>query len=100
MEENLQQEVIETDFKEKKISRVTISQDTKPAKFLRDMAKISKEEGVKSVMVLTINEENQVDWIFEGFDEHHACLAALVLDEIKDDLKTRIFDDVMDLDEV
>lgn len=60
-------------------------------KFLRDMAKFSKQNKVKSVVILTINDEDYVDWIHIADSEHHLALAALCLDDIKEDLKSVIF---------
>lgn len=60
-------------------------------KFLRDLAKFAKKDNVKSVVVMTINEENHVDWVHVADSEHHLALAALCLDDIKQDLKDRIF---------
>lgn len=62
-------------------------------KFLRDMAKFSKQNKVKSVVILTINDENYVDWVHIADSEHHLALAALCLDDIKEDLKSVIFKD-------
>jgi hypothetical protein len=60
-------------------------------KFLRDMAKFAKNNHVKSVVVMTINEDEHVDWVHIADSEHHLALAALCLDDIKDDLKAVIF---------
>jgi len=45
------------------------------------------------VVVLTINEEEHVDWVHIAENEHHLALAALCLDDIKEDLKAKIFRD-------
>lgn len=60
-------------------------------KFLRKMANFSKQNNVKSVVVMTINEDNHVDWVHIADSEHHLALAALCLDDIKEDLKSVIF---------
>lgn len=65
-------------------------------KFLRDMAKFAKQNHVKSVVVLTINDEEHVDWVHIAENEHHLALAALCLDDIKEDLKTVIFKEMGD----
>ena len=60
-------------------------------KFLRDMAKFSKQNNVKSVVIMTINDQSHVDWVHIADSEHHLALAALCLEDIKDDLKAAIF---------
>lgn len=91
MSEELQNEVIETDFKERAIKSITVSPDSKPAKFLRDCAKAAKENNVKSVMVMVVTEGNFVDYNFELFSEHHMALMALTMEDAKDQLKAHIF---------
>jgi hypothetical protein len=62
-------------------------------KFLRDMAKYAKKNNVKSVIVMTINDDEHVDWVHAAESEYHLALAALCLDDLKDDLKDSIFGD-------
>lgn len=84
--------VITVNFKDGAIvNKVQFEGDGGIPKFLRDMAKFSKQNKVKSVVVMTINEENHVDWVHIADSEHHLALAALCLDDIKEDLKTVIF---------
>ncbi len=85
--------VITVNFKDGKIvSKVQFDDEGGGIpKFLRDMAKFSKQNKVKSVVVLTINEDNYVDWVHVADSEHHLALAALCLDDIKEDLKSAIF---------
>lgn len=84
--------VINVNFNEGKIvSKIQSESDQGIPKFLREMAKLSKKNNVKSVIVLTIDGENHVDWAHIADSEHHLALAALCLDDIKDDLKNRIF---------
>jgi hypothetical protein len=58
------------------------------------MAKFAKKTNVKSVIVLTIDDEEHVDWVHVADSEHHLALAALCLDDIKEDLKSHIFRDM------
>lgn len=68
-------------------------------KFLRDMAKFAKQNHVKSVVIMTINDEQHVDWVHIADSEHHLALAALCLEDIRDDLKAEIFRDAEDVEE-
>lgn len=101
MVEQEKPEIIETDFKERRVvQRINLTPDAKPVQFLRDMAKLAKKDNIKSVLVLTISESNHVEWLFEVPTEHHLCLAALSLDDIKDELKQKIFQDEQDIGDV
>ena len=84
--------VITVNFKDGAIiSKVQFDGEGGIPKFLRDMAKFAKQNNVKSVVVMTINDEEHVDWVHIADSEHHLALAALCLDDIKEDLKTVIF---------
>lgn len=86
--------VITVNFKEGRIvGKVQYEAEGGIPKFLRDMARFSKSSNVKSVIVLTINDEDHVDWVHIADTEHHLALAALCLDDIKEDLKAVIFSD-------
>lgn len=86
--------VITVNFKEGAIvNKVQFAGEGGIPKFLRDMAKFARQDKVKSVIVMTINEENHVDWVHIADSEYHLALAALCLDDIRDDLKSFIFDD-------
>jgi hypothetical protein len=63
-------------------------------RLLRELARQAHKERVKSVIVLTINEDDHVDWVHVAENEHHLALAALCLDDLKDDLKNHIFSDM------
>jgi hypothetical protein len=87
-----QQEIIEADFKDKKVvSRITVSTDARAIKFIKDQAKFAKEQKVKSALVLTVDESNHVNWNFVGDSELHLALAALSLDDVKEEMKVDIF---------
>lgn len=86
--------VITVNFKDGEIiSKVQFDGEGGIPKFLRDMAKFSKKNNVKSVVVMTINDEEHVDWVHIADSEHHLALAALCLDDMKEDLKAAIFKD-------
>jgi len=92
--------VITVNFKDGAIiSKVQFDGEGGIPKFLRDMAKFAKQNDVKSVIVLTINEKDHVDWVQIADSEHHLALAALCLDDIKDDLKAVIFKEEYDEEE-
>lgn len=76
------------------VSKVQFDGEGGIPKFLRDMAKFAKKTNVKSVIVLTIDDEEHVDWVHVADSEHHLALAALCLDDIKEDLKSHIFRDM------
>lgn len=91
--------VITVNFKEGEIvGKVQFDGEGGIPKFLRDMAKFAKKNNVKSVVVMTINDEQHVDWVHVADSEHHLALAALCLDDIKEDLKNHIFNDEEDDD--
>jgi len=84
--------VITVNFKDGAIvNKVQFEGEGGIPKFLRDMARFSKQNNVRSVVVMTINDENHVDWVHIADSEYHVALAALCLDDIKDDLKSVIF---------
>jgi hypothetical protein len=86
--------VITVNFKDGAIvNRVQFEGEGGIPKFLRDMAKFAKQSRVKSVVVMTINDQNHVDWVHVADSEHHLALAALCLDDIREDLKDVIFRD-------
>jgi len=67
-------------------------------KFFRELAKYAKKTNVKSAVVLTVDEDNSVDWIHISDNIQHLALAALYLDDIKEGLKRKIFDTEEDED--
>lgn len=84
--------VITVNFKDGQIvDKVQFQGEGGIPKFLRDMAKFAKKDDIKSVVIMTINKDSHVDWVHIADSEHHLALAALCLDDIKDDLKARIF---------
>ena len=86
--------VITVNFKEGTIlNKVQFESEGGIPKFLRDLAKFSRQNKVKSVVVMTIDEDNYVDWVHIADSEYHLALAALCIDDIRDDLKAVIFDD-------
>lgn len=86
--------VITVNFKDGAIlGKVQFDGDGGIPKFLRDMAKFAKQNKVKSVVVMTINEDQHVDWVHIADNEHHLALASLCLEDIRDELKAEIFKD-------
>ena len=84
--------VITVNFKDGAIvNKVQFEGEGGIPKFLRDMAKFAKQNNVKSVVIMTINDQEHVDWVHIADSEHHLALAALCLDDIKEDLKNVIF---------
>lgn len=89
--------VITVNFKDGDVvDRVQHEGESAIPRLLRDLARRAQKEKVKSVIVLTITEDDHVDWLHVAENEHHLALAALCLDDIKDDLKNHIF---MDMEE-
>ena len=92
--DNQKGSVITVNFKEGTIlNKVQFESEGGIPKFLRDLAKFSRQNKVKSVVVMTIDEDNYVDWVHIADSEYHLALAALCIDDIRDDLKAVIFDD-------
>lgn len=93
----LKNTVIETDFVQKKTGkRWEVENEKGVPRFLRDLARICKEEQVKSVMVITIDPHNHIDWVNLIDSEHDAALIALSLPDAVDDLKSEIFNEYLD----
>lgn len=89
-----QQEVMNVDFvKGTLIDKVMFDLETGVPKFLREMAKFSRKNKVKSVLVMTINEDDHVDWMHIADNEKHLALAIIALDDMKDDLKAKLFNE-------
>ncbi len=87
-----QTEVVNVDFIKGTITdKIVYEAETGIPKFLRELAKYAKKHKVVSATVMMINEENHVDWMSVVEDEHHLALAALCLDDIKEELKSKLF---------
>lgn len=87
--------VITVNFKDGGVTdRVQYETEGGIPKLLRELAGRAHTDKVKSVIVLTINEDDHVDWVHVADNEHHMALAALCLDDLKDDLKDQIFRDM------
>lgn len=87
--------VITVNFKDGGVTdRVQYEGEGGIPKLLRELAGRAHTDRVKSVIVLTINEDDHVDWVHVADNEHHLALAALCLDDLKDDLKDQIFQSV------
>ncbi|MDP2206630.1 MAG: hypothetical protein Q8K65_10045 [Alphaproteobacteria bacterium] len=87
--------VITVNFKDGEVSgRVQYEGEGGIPKLLREMARQVQKDKVKSIIVLTITEDDHVDWVHVGENDHHLALAALCLDDLKEDLKNQIFRDM------
>lgn len=63
-------------------------------KFLKDCSKFAKEHGVKSVLVMMIDRDEDVDWIFHTDNDHHKALLCLTLEDARADIKADLFNEV------
>lgn len=59
--------------------------------FLRDMAHLVKRYGIKSALVVTIDDSNHASWQDFIHNEHHAAVMALVLEDAREDIKSLVF---------
>jgi len=85
-------ELIQVNFKNGTIvDKIQFDEDGGIPKAFRELAKFAKKNKVKSTVVLTIDEANHVDWIHIADSEHHLALAALCMDDIREEIKDRIF---------
>lgn len=73
------------------VNKVAFDAETGIPKFLRELAKYAKKHKVTSAAVMMINDENHVDWMHVVDGEHHLALAALCLDDMKAELKNKLF---------
>ena len=90
--DGIMSEVVETDFQERTVvKRIQIAPDARAIKFIKEQAKFAKETDVKSALVVTVAEDGFTNWNFVGNSEHHLALIALILDDVRDELKEEIF---------
>ena len=54
----------------------------------------AKKTGVTSVFILTISEDNHVDWDLRTASENHALLAYASLDDLKREILDEIFPEI------
>lgn len=95
--EEIRSEVVNADFKEKKIvHRMDVEPDSSVVAFLNTWKKFCKDEKVKSVFILTIDENNHITWGFQPDNEHHQALACLTLEDLREEIKASIFGEWLD----
>lgn len=85
-------EVITVNFEKGEIvNKISFDEEGGIPKIFRELAKLAKKQDYKSFALMTIDSNNHVDWVFVGDSEHHMALAALCIDDLKDDIKAKIF---------
>ena len=82
----------------KKITGIPTEDDTKPAQFLNTWKKFCKDTKVKTVMIVTIDESDYCTWGLLCDDDHHLALAALTLEDLREEIKQELFGEI-DLEE-
>ena len=75
------------------IDKVHFDGDKGVPDFLRQLAKHAKKTKVTSVMVITVDETDTVDWVHMASNEHQMALVALCLEDARATLKEEIFRD-------
>ena len=55
------------------------------------MKKHAKDTAVQSVFIMTINKDRFVSWSMINFDEYDLLLAYATLDDLKEEIRDRIF---------
>jgi hypothetical protein len=70
-----------------------VAHDTGIPQILRDMAQYAAKNGVEAVLVITIEAGNVCYHFGDIRTEHHAALMALYLEDIREELKNKIFNE-------
>lgn len=92
--------ITEVDFATKKAERRwAVEADKGVPRFLRDCAKIAKDEDIRSVLVVTVDVADHVSWVHLMENEHDQALLTLTLDDVKDDMKAEVFKEYCDDEE-
>ena len=89
-EENSVTEVIDIKTREKVVS-IPTDADTKPGSFLTTWKKFCKDTKVKTVLIMTVDENAFVTWGFLSDNDHHKALAALTLEDLREEIKDDLF---------
>lgn len=92
MTEEKPSEVIDIKTREK-LTAIPTDPDTKPGNFLTTWKKFCKDTKVKTIMILTIDENQFVTWGFLADNDHHRALAALTLEDLREEIKDDLFGD-------
>ena len=77
----------------KPLERIETEDNHSIVQFMKIMGKYCKDDKVKSVFVLTINEDNFVNWALNTASEHHLLLAYATLDDLREEIRSQIFAD-------
>jgi len=83
----------------KKITHLTTESDVKTSQFLTTWKKFCKDTRVESIMIVTIDENNFVTWGFMSDNDYHMALAALTLEDLREEIREELFGDDLDEDE-
>lgn len=75
----------------KKITAMPSDADTKPAQFLNTWKKFVKDTKVKSVMIVTVDENDFVTWGALADDDYHRAIMALTLEDLREEIKGELF---------
>lgn len=73
------------------VERLDFEQDTSIVQYINTWKKYCKENNVKSLFVLTIDEYNHINWDMRPESEHHLLLAYATLDDLKREILDGIF---------
>lgn len=75
----------------KKITDIPTDVDTKPTQFLNTWKKFCKDTHVSSIMIVTIDANDYVTWGFLADNDQHKALAALTLEDLREEIKEELF---------
>ncbi len=78
----------------KKITNIPTESDTKSSQFLKTWSKFCRDTKVQSIMILTIDENGFATWGFLSDDDHHKALAALTLEDLREEIKNDLFGEI------
>lgn len=76
----------------KAITCIKTEPDTRPEKFLQNWKRFCKDTKVKSVMIITINEDDYINHGFVMESEFHEALAIMAIDDLKDEMRDNFFE--------
>ena len=80
----------------KRVTDISTSENAKPAQFLNTWKKFCKDTKVCSIMIVTVDENDFVTWGFLAEDDHHRALAALTLEDLREEIKDQLFGEDFD----
>jgi len=86
--------VTKVNFAEKKAEeKWNVEPEKGIPKFLKDCAKYAKDKKVTSVLVMMIDQDEDVDWVFHTDNDHHKALMCLTLEDVRGDIKADLFNE-------